>query len=176
MELPRFRAARYGPLRSDFTNTSFGLTGTRRAPPALVNPTRARSGRPAGAATQESRSGLTALQPRASGNRDKCGYAEHSMLRICGEPEVALAGSDVPLLSTHDRAPWGTVLACVRPIGGISDHSCRRSRSTMSEATERGGAALGLDAVEIRAADRAARIWQAGESCPIVFGSETHKR
>jgi len=46
----------------------------------------------------------------------------------------------------------------------------------MSEATERGGAALGLDAVEIRAADRAARIWQAGESCPIVFGSETHKR
>ena len=46
----------------------------------------------------------------------------------------------------------------------------------MSDATERGGAALGLDAVEIRAADRAARIWQAGESGPIVFGSETHKR
>jgi len=46
----------------------------------------------------------------------------------------------------------------------------------MSEATERGAAALGLDAVGIRAADRAARIWQAGESGPIVFGSETHKR
>ena len=46
----------------------------------------------------------------------------------------------------------------------------------MSEATERGGAALGLDAVEIRAADPAARIWQAGDSGPIVFGSETHKR
>jgi len=46
----------------------------------------------------------------------------------------------------------------------------------MSEATERGGAALGLDAVEIRAADRTARIWRTGENGPIVFGSETHKR
>jgi hypothetical protein len=46
----------------------------------------------------------------------------------------------------------------------------------MSQAIERGGAALDLDAVEVRAADRAARTWAAGECGPIVVGSEAHKR
>src|SRR5689334_999123 len=46
----------------------------------------------------------------------------------------------------------------------------------MSEAIERGGAALDLNAVEVRAADRAARTWEAGECGPIVLGSEAHKR
>ena len=46
----------------------------------------------------------------------------------------------------------------------------------MSEAIERGGAALDLDAAELAAADRAARTWEAGECGPIVLGSEAHKR
>ena len=46
----------------------------------------------------------------------------------------------------------------------------------MSEAIERGGAALDLNAAEVRAADRAARTWEAGECGPIVLGSEEHKR
>src|ERR1700757_1407072 len=46
----------------------------------------------------------------------------------------------------------------------------------MSEAIERRGAALDLNAAEVRAADRAARLWEAGESGPIVLGSEAHKR
>jgi hypothetical protein len=46
----------------------------------------------------------------------------------------------------------------------------------MSEAIERGGAALDLNAAEVRAADRAARSWEAGERGPIVLGSEAHKR
>jgi hypothetical protein len=46
----------------------------------------------------------------------------------------------------------------------------------MSEAMERGGAALDLNAAEVRAADRAARTWEADESGPIVLGSEAHKR
>ena len=46
----------------------------------------------------------------------------------------------------------------------------------MSEAIERGGAALDLNAAEVRAADRAARTWEAGECGPIVLGSEAHKR
>src|SRR5215813_10151246 len=46
----------------------------------------------------------------------------------------------------------------------------------MSEAIERGEAALDLDASELRAADRAARIWEAREAGPIVFGSEAHKQ
>jgi hypothetical protein len=46
----------------------------------------------------------------------------------------------------------------------------------MSEAIERRGAALDLNAAEVRAADRAARTWEAGESGPIVLGSEAHKR
>jgi hypothetical protein len=46
----------------------------------------------------------------------------------------------------------------------------------MSEAIERGGTALDLNAAEVRAADRAARTWAAGECGPIVFGSEAHKR
>src|SRR5438105_6336279 len=46
----------------------------------------------------------------------------------------------------------------------------------MSEAIEKGGAALDLDAAEVRAADRAARRWEAGECGPIVFGSEAHKQ
>jgi hypothetical protein len=46
----------------------------------------------------------------------------------------------------------------------------------MSEAIERGGAALDPNAAEVRAADRAARKWEAGECGPIVLGSEAHKR
>ena len=46
----------------------------------------------------------------------------------------------------------------------------------MSEAIERGGTALDLNATEVRAADRAARSWEAGERGPIVLGSEPHKR
>lgn len=46
----------------------------------------------------------------------------------------------------------------------------------MSEAIERGGAALDLDGVEVRAADRAARIWDAGDCGPIALGSEAHKQ
>ncbi|MBV8507454.1 MAG: hypothetical protein JOZ11_16820, partial [Alphaproteobacteria bacterium] len=46
----------------------------------------------------------------------------------------------------------------------------------MSEAIERGGAALDLNAAEVGAADRAARIWTAGECGPIILGSEAHKR
>jgi hypothetical protein len=46
----------------------------------------------------------------------------------------------------------------------------------MSEAIERGRAALDLNAAEVRAADRAARTWEAGESGPIVLGTQAHKR
>lgn len=46
----------------------------------------------------------------------------------------------------------------------------------MSEAIERGGNALDLNAAEVRAADRAARTWEACECGPIVLGSEAHKR
>jgi hypothetical protein len=46
----------------------------------------------------------------------------------------------------------------------------------MSEAIERGGAALDLDGVEVQAADRAARIWDAGDCGPIALGSEAHKQ
>jgi hypothetical protein len=46
----------------------------------------------------------------------------------------------------------------------------------MSEAIERRGAALDLNAAEVRAADRAARTWEGGECGPIVLGSEAHKR
>jgi hypothetical protein len=46
----------------------------------------------------------------------------------------------------------------------------------MPEAIERGEAALDLDASELRAADRAARIWEAREFGPIVLGSEAHKQ
>ena len=46
----------------------------------------------------------------------------------------------------------------------------------MSEAIERGGAGLDLNGAEVRAADRAARTWEAGECGPIVLGSEAHKR
>jgi hypothetical protein len=46
----------------------------------------------------------------------------------------------------------------------------------MSEAIERGGTTLDLNATEVRAADRAARSWEAGERGPIVLGSEAHKR
>jgi hypothetical protein len=46
----------------------------------------------------------------------------------------------------------------------------------MSEAIERGGAALDPNAAEVRAADRAARTWEACECGPIVLGSEAHKR
>ena len=46
----------------------------------------------------------------------------------------------------------------------------------MSEAIERRGAALDLNAAEVRAADRAARSWEADACGPIVLGSEEHKR
>jgi len=46
----------------------------------------------------------------------------------------------------------------------------------MSEAIKTGRAALDLNAAEVRAADRAARAWEAGECGPIVLGSEAHKR
>src|SRR5215468_5657157 len=46
----------------------------------------------------------------------------------------------------------------------------------MPEAIERGEAALDLDASEVRAADRAARIWEAHEFGPIMLGSEAHKQ
>jgi hypothetical protein len=46
----------------------------------------------------------------------------------------------------------------------------------MSEAIEGRGAALDLNAAEVRAADRAARAWEAGECGPIVLGSEAHER
>jgi hypothetical protein len=46
----------------------------------------------------------------------------------------------------------------------------------MSEAIERRGAALDLNAAEIRAADHAARTWEADECGPIVLGSKEHKR
>jgi hypothetical protein len=46
----------------------------------------------------------------------------------------------------------------------------------MSEAIERGGNALDLNAAEVLAADRAARTWEAGDCGPIVLGSEAHKR
>jgi hypothetical protein len=46
----------------------------------------------------------------------------------------------------------------------------------MSEAIERGGAAIDLDAAEVRVADRAAGTWEAGVCGPIVRGSEAHKQ
>src|SRR6202049_4565611 len=46
----------------------------------------------------------------------------------------------------------------------------------MSEAIERGEARLTLDPAAVRAADRAARIWEAGQPGPIVLGSEAHKQ
>ena len=45
----------------------------------------------------------------------------------------------------------------------------------MSEAIERGEARLTLDPAAVRAADRAARMWEAGEPGPIALGSEAHK-
>jgi hypothetical protein len=46
----------------------------------------------------------------------------------------------------------------------------------MSEVIERGQAALDLNAAEVRAADRAARIWEAGGCGPIILGSKAHKQ
>src|SRR5919197_3122167 len=45
----------------------------------------------------------------------------------------------------------------------------------MAEVIKRGGPPLALDTVTIEAADRAARVWKAGKSGPIVLGSEAHK-
>ena len=45
----------------------------------------------------------------------------------------------------------------------------------MPEAFERGEAPVHFEAAD-RLADRAARVWQAGEGGPIVLGSEAHKR
>src|ERR1700737_3385083 len=46
----------------------------------------------------------------------------------------------------------------------------------MSEAIERGEARLTLDPAAVHAADRAARIWEASQTGPIVLGSEAHKQ
>ena len=46
----------------------------------------------------------------------------------------------------------------------------------MSEAIERGEAPLTLDVAAVRAADRAARIWEAGEPGAIALGSAAHKQ
>jgi hypothetical protein len=46
----------------------------------------------------------------------------------------------------------------------------------MFEAIERGGTSLTPDAAAVRAADRAARIWEASEPGPIVLGGEAHKK
>src|SRR5436305_12772447 len=46
----------------------------------------------------------------------------------------------------------------------------------MSEAIERRGAALDLNAAEVRAADRSAQTWETDACGPIVLGSEAHKR
>src|SRR6516165_9283236 len=46
----------------------------------------------------------------------------------------------------------------------------------MSEVIEGGEARLALDTAIVRAADRGARVWEAGASGPIVLGSEAHKR
>ncbi len=46
----------------------------------------------------------------------------------------------------------------------------------MSETIARGEAPLSLDMAAIQAADRTARVWDAGQSGPIVLGSETHKK
>jgi hypothetical protein len=45
----------------------------------------------------------------------------------------------------------------------------------MSETIERGGVPLTLDTTAIRAADHAARVWEAGRPGPIVLGTEAHK-
>src|SRR5438309_640362 len=46
----------------------------------------------------------------------------------------------------------------------------------MPEVIEGGEAPLTLDAATVRAADRAARVWEASASGPIVLGSEAHKQ
>src|SRR5712672_266621 len=46
----------------------------------------------------------------------------------------------------------------------------------MSETIERGEVRLTLDPAAVRAADRAARIWEADQPGPIVLGSEAHKQ
>src|SRR5258708_5745127 len=46
----------------------------------------------------------------------------------------------------------------------------------MPEAIERGEIRLTLDPAAVCAADRAARIWEAGQPGPIVLGSEAHKQ
>jgi len=45
----------------------------------------------------------------------------------------------------------------------------------MAEAIERSDAPLSSNAAAIRAADRAARVWDAGQCGPIALGSEAHK-
>jgi hypothetical protein len=46
----------------------------------------------------------------------------------------------------------------------------------MSEVIEKGGVAVDLHAIEVQAADRAARRWQADQCGPIVLGTEAHKQ
>jgi hypothetical protein len=61
-------------LRSGSTNTSVRVT---RQMPMTGNASHAtRKQQPAGATTQENRSGLLFLQPRVSGNRDQWGETE----------------------------------------------------------------------------------------------------
>src|SRR5258708_26134535 len=46
----------------------------------------------------------------------------------------------------------------------------------MSETIESGEVRITLDPAAVRAADRAARIWEAGQPGPIVLGSEAHNQ
>jgi hypothetical protein len=45
----------------------------------------------------------------------------------------------------------------------------------MAEVIERGGPPLVFDGLTVEAADRAARVWEAGQSGPIALGSQAHK-
>jgi len=51
-----------------------------------------------------------------------------------------------------------------------------RGEKPMSETIGVGEAPLSLDTAAIQAADRAARVWDAGNSGPIALGSEAHKQ
>lgn len=90
--------------------------------------------------------------------------------------EVSLAGSLVPPLSSKGSRPdgnrWDARLT-------YPEYFCYirfwRGKHRMVEAIQRGGSPLVLDRVTVEAADRAARVWEAGQSGPIVLGSEAHK-
>jgi hypothetical protein len=57
------------------------------------------------------------------------------------------------------------------------DHRAQAGEGAqLSGVIERGGESLDVKPAAVRAADRAARIWEFREAGPIVFGSEAHKR